>query len=180
MSQNPHAVKVKEEASRLRKRLAAAKKDAAEQEAKAKEQADLLAKLQANLDNITAGAAPQVQGLGSGAPHDILLKTYWVTAPLHKCVLCALTRAATPRAAQAALEEQVRTEAAEGELRLTDEQQAEFYRTQEEAGSRTAKLRADHAALQAAQARARAACRLAFSFGLQAQAVKATAVQSSA
>ena len=56
--QNPHAVKVKEEASRLRKRLAAAKKDAAEQEAKAKEQADLLAKLQANLDNITAGAVP--------------------------------------------------------------------------------------------------------------------------
>ena len=60
-----------------------------------------------------------------------------------------------PRAAQAALEEQVRTEAAEGELRLSDEQQAEFYRIQEEAGSRTAKLRADHAALQAAQARPR-------------------------
>lgn len=60
-----------------------------------------------------------------------------------------------PRAAQAALEEQVRTEAAEGELRLTDEQQAEYYRIQEEAGSRTAKLRADHAALQAAQARPR-------------------------
>lgn len=57
--QNPHAVKVKEEASRLRKRLAAARKDAAEQEAKAKEQADLLAKLQANLDNITAGVLPQ-------------------------------------------------------------------------------------------------------------------------
>ena len=86
MSQNPHAVKVKEEASRLRKRLAAAKKDAAEQEAKAKEQADLLAKLQANLDNITAGAAPQVQGLGSGAPHD-KFKTYWVTASSHKCVV---------------------------------------------------------------------------------------------
>ena len=49
---------MKEEASRLRKRLAGAKKDAAEQEAKAKEQADLLAKLQANLDNITAGALP--------------------------------------------------------------------------------------------------------------------------
>ena len=47
----------------------------------------------------------------------------------------------------------MRAEAREGELRLTDEQQAEFYRIQEEAGSRTAKLRADHAALQAAQAR---------------------------
>ena len=74
----------------------------------------------------------------------------------------------------------MRAEAAEGELRLTDEQQAEFYRIQEEAGSRTAKLRADHAALQAAQARVRVTCRFTFSFRLQAQAVKATAVQSSA
>ena len=57
------------------------------------------------------------------------------------------------RAAQATLEERVRAEAREGELRLTDEQQAEFYRIQEEAGSKTARLRADHAALQAAQAR---------------------------
>ncbi len=56
MAQNPHAVKVKEEASRLRKRLADARKEAAAQEAKAQEHQDTLAKLQADLDNITAGA----------------------------------------------------------------------------------------------------------------------------
>ena len=57
---------MKEEASRLRKRLAAAKKDTAEQEAKAKEQAELLAKLQANLDNITAGVLPALVHGGIG------------------------------------------------------------------------------------------------------------------
>lgn len=82
--------------------------------------------------------------------------------------LCAPKHAVFPRAAQAALEEAVRAEAAEGELRLSDEQQAEFYRIQEEAGSRTAKLRADHAALQAAQARF-GPC---FRFRLQAHAAK--------
>ena len=56
MVQNPHAVKVKEEASRLLKRLADAKKETAAQEAKAKEHQDTLAKLQADMDNITAGA----------------------------------------------------------------------------------------------------------------------------
>lgn len=57
VAQHPHAVKAKEEASRLRKRLADARKEAAAQEAKAMEHQDTLAKLQADLDDITAGAA---------------------------------------------------------------------------------------------------------------------------
>jgi len=73
-AQNPHAVKAKEEVNRLRKRLAAAKKDAADKEARAKEHADLLARLTADLGNITAGArgprARLARGLRPRPPPD--------------------------------------------------------------------------------------------------------------
>jgi len=197
-AQNPHAVKAKEEVSRLRKRLAAAKKDAADKDARAKEHADLLARLTADLGNIIAGArGPRVRparGLPPRPPPDrgsapsqqrclprrppacaCMAPTHSRAGlgdarrrPVAACPApdprrpgkrrrrtprARLASSVAARAAQATLEEEARAEARDGELRLTDEQQAEFYRIQEEAGSRTARLRADHAALQAAQAR---------------------------
>ncbi len=56
-------------------------------------------------------------------------------------------------AAQAQLEEDMKKAAGEGQVHLDAQLQAEWYKIQEEAKSKTSKLRTDHEALKATQAR---------------------------
>ena len=79
-----------------------------------------------------------------------------IIAPFSCCSTCSYAMSLKLRlpwdaAAQAQLEEDMRRAAGEGQVHLDAQLQAEYYKIQEEAKSKTSRLRTDHEALRAAQ-----------------------------
>lgn len=135
---------MKEGLQRLQKRLRAEKKVVDEKEKKYKEQQQHIAKLHADLKRITDGKLSHVRFMTHVERVSRLLSTL-------RSVMLSAKDMVFFRAAQEELEDRQRTAASEGQVHLDPQLQAEFYKIQEEAKSKTSKLRADHDTFQIAQ-----------------------------